>query len=341
MANVSKIRNIVLRLIIVVASWGFILKQVTGREHLSGAWDMLTRSFSDPWFWSTIVIILLLMMVNWLIEALKWQKLMEQVQKVSPGDAIKAVLTGITVSVFTPNRVGEFLGRVFSIRLASPLRAILATLVGSLSQLTITIILGSIGSLFFIGGYSNLASNLPGAVRSTVVVLTLAVDLAIVMFFLNVSFLTNFLRSIIPRHWRRLKSYVRVFSRFRRQKLLQILMMSLARYFVFSFQYLLLMRLFGISVPVADMLMLISVIWFVMAAIPSFALAELGIRSSVAVAVFSFYSGTVLPETGNTLAIVAASSLLWIINIAMPAVAGSVFINRLKLPTPVKSIFRP
>jgi len=341
MANVSKIRNIALRLIIVIASWGFILKQLLRRDHLAGAWDMLTHNFSNPWFWGTMVLILALMGVNWLIESLKWQKLMMSVQQVRLSDAVKAVLTGITVSVFTPNRIGEFLGRVFSLKLISPLRAILATLVGSLSQLTITITVGSIGSLFFLGRYSNLAASLPEAVRSTVVVLTLVVDLGLVMLFMNVSFLTNLLRSIIPRRWRKIKSYVRVFSRFRRQILWQILSMSMARYIVFSFQYLLLMRLFGISIPIFDMLMLISVIWFVMTAIPSFALAELGIRSSVAVAVFSLYYGAAFPEAGNTLGIVAASSLLWIINIALPAVMGSVFINRLKLPSPVKSIFRP
>ncbi|HAQ64571.1 MAG TPA: hypothetical protein DCR43_01735 [Bacteroidales bacterium] len=340
MANVSKIRNIAVRLIIVLASWGFIIKQVAGRDNLLEAWNLFLDELGTSRFWVFLIIVLMLMIVNWLIEALKWQKLMESVQKVSLPDAVKAILTGVTVSVFTPNRVGEFVGRVFSLRLISPLRAILATLVGSFSQLTVTIVVGSLMSLVFIERYSNLVYNMPEVLYSSVVVLTICVDAGIIMLFLNVSFLTNVIRSLIPRRWRRIKSYVRVFSRFHHRTLLKILSMSFARYVVFTGQYMLLLSLFGLTAPWFDVLMLIVVIWFVMAAIPSFALAELGIRSSVAVSVFSVYYDPTVIDARQTLAIVAGSSLLWIINIALPALLGSLFINRLRIPSPFRSIFK-
>lgn len=340
MANVNKIRNITIRAIIVLASWGFIIGQIAGRDHLPEAWALLTKGFATAGFWLVVATVVLLMTVNWLIEAMKWRKLMISVQAVSLADALKAVLTGITVSVFTPNRVGEFIGRVFSIRTLSPLRAILVTLVGSMSQLTVTIVVGSVGALFFIGRYSNLATNMPEAIRSSVVVLTLVVDLLIVMLFLNVGFLTNLLRSMIPRRWRKIRSYVRVFALFHRGTLLVVLSMSFMRYLVFTGQYLILLYLFGLTGKVADVVMLLTVIWFVMAAIPSFALAELGIRSSVAVSVFTIYYHPHGLNSQQTIAIIAASSLLWIINIAIPALVGSAFISRLKLPSPFSSLFR-
>lgn len=340
MANVSKIRNIAVRLIIVVASWAFIINQVAGRPDLMKAWNLFWNSLGTSQFWVLFVLVFALMMVNWLIEALKWQQLMKSVQEVNLSDAVKAVLTGVTVSVFTPNRVGEFVGRVFSLRLISPLRAILATLVGSFSQLIITVVAGSLLSLIFIGRYSNLVYNMPEVLYSTVVLLTVLVDAGIVMLFLNVSFLTNIIRSLIPRRWRRIKSYVRVFSRFHHRELLKILLMSFTRYVIFSSQYLLLLHLFGLTAPWTDVLMLVGVIWFVMAAIPSFALAELGIRSSVAVSIFSVYFDQTALDTRQTFSIVAASSLLWIINIALPALTGSLFINRLRLPSPFRSIFK-
>lgn len=340
MANVNKIRNITIRALIVLASWGFIIRQVAGRDHLSEAWRLLLQGFATIDFWLILGAVVLLMIINWLIEAMKWKKLMISVQEVSLADALKAVLTGITVSVFTPNRVGEFIGRVFSIRTLSPLRAILVTLVGSLSQLSVTIVVGSVAALFFLGRYSNLAINMPDAIRSSGVIITLVVDVILLMLFLNVGFLTNLLRSLIPRRWRKIRSYVRVFALFRRSTLLVILAMSFVRYLVFTGQYLLLLYLFGLTGPMVDVLMLVAVIWFVMAAIPSFALAELGIRSSVAVSVFTIYHQTEGLTSQQTLAVVAASSLLWIINIAVPALLGSAFISRLRLPSPFSSIFR-
>ncbi|MFA6401838.1 MAG: hypothetical protein WCX31_09470 [Salinivirgaceae bacterium] len=58
--------------------------------------------------------------------------------------------------------------------------------------------------------------------------------------------------------------------------------------------------------------------------IPTFALAELGVRGSVAVLVI----GTLSPLSS---AIIAASVLLWIINLALPALVGAQFLYRFKV----------
>lgn len=339
MTKVSKIRNIAVRLVLVALSWSFIAWQISSRDNLDSSFNLLQQRMADHSSLSAIALVLLLMVLNWLTEALKWRRLMHTVQPVTTTNAVIAVLTGVSVSVFTPNRVGEFLGRVFSIRVESPLRAILVTLVGSMSQLLVTIVAGSIASLFFAGQYSLLTLELPASLRSTVVVITLVANLLIVALFLNVPFLTSLLRLILPRRWRRIRSYVRVFSRIRRVVLLQVLSMSFIRYLLFSLQFLLLLRLFGITASWTDLWMLVCVIWFVMAAIPSFALTELGIRSSVSVAVFTVYTGgTITPA--QTMALVASSSLLWLVNIALPAVTGTFFINRLKIPSSARPFHR-
>jgi len=67
-----------------------------------------------------------------------------------------------------------------------------------------------------------------------------------------------------------------------------------------------------------------------MAAIPTIALAEIGIRGSVAVYVFKFYFEYIHnTEVINPLAIIAASSVLWLVNLALPAIVGTFFVGRL------------
>ena len=54
-----------------------------------------------------------MMFLNWLVEALKWRYMISKIENISIMTAYRAVLTGITVSTFTPNRIGEYGGRVF------------------------------------------------------------------------------------------------------------------------------------------------------------------------------------------------------------------------------------
>lgn len=66
----------------------------------------------------------------------------------------------------------------------------------------------------------------------------------------------------------------------------------------------------------AEAYWLISVLYLVMAIIPTIALAEIGIRGEVSKLLFGMISA-------NTLGIVAATVSIWLINLILPAIAGS------------------
>jgi uncharacterized membrane protein YbhN (UPF0104 family) len=110
----------------------------------------LEADLSSPDFLRTLVFVVLLMVVNWMLEALKWQKLISKIEKVSLLQSVVAVLTGVTISSFTPNRVGEYFGRAFILKKASHIEGILITILGSMSQLLITILTGSLAFLLFL-----------------------------------------------------------------------------------------------------------------------------------------------------------------------------------------------
>ena len=88
-----------------------------------------------------------MMFINWLLEALKWRALILKIENVPIKRSIEAVFSGITVSSFTPNRVGEYAGRVFCIHKADRVQAVLITVLGSMAQLVTTITFGLIGIL--------------------------------------------------------------------------------------------------------------------------------------------------------------------------------------------------
>ena len=60
-----------------------------------------------------IVLVIFMMFFNWFLESLKWRLLISKIEKITIKRSIRAIFSGITVSAFTPNRVGEYAGRVF------------------------------------------------------------------------------------------------------------------------------------------------------------------------------------------------------------------------------------
>ena len=101
------------------------------------------------------------------------------------------------------------------------------------------------------------------------------------------------------------------------RELTRILLLSFLRYTIFIVQYVLLLQVFGVEVGVLNLMMLVAVLFLVLAMVPSIALAELGFRGKVSLQLFGLFSI-------NHLGIIAAAAGIWIINLIIPAIAGSV-----------------
>ncbi|HPG11822.1 MAG TPA: hypothetical protein PLU37_09845, partial [Chitinophagaceae bacterium] len=121
-----------------------VYRQIMAQPDLGKAWQHVRQSFNSPLIWN-LVIVVLLMFVNWAIEAVKWKISVKEVQEVNFAKAFMAVLSGVSFAVSTPNRVGEYLGRVLYMKEGNRLKTISITITGSISQLIITLFIGCIG----------------------------------------------------------------------------------------------------------------------------------------------------------------------------------------------------
>ena len=93
--------------------------------------------------------------------------------------------------------------------------------------------------------------------------------------------------------------------------------LSAVRYAVFAFQFYLLLKICGIDLSVSEMMSNIALSFLLTSLIPSIALGELGVRGSVNLHLFSL-------NHSNDTAVLVASFLLWLINLAVPALIGAV-----------------
>src|SRR6218665_2481360 len=121
-----------------------IFIQIRRQPGLEQSWAHIKETFESNRIW-LLLAVMLLMVVNWSIETVKWKLAVQWVQRIDFSTALKAVLSGVSFSVTTPNRVGEYLGRILYMEEGKRLKAISLTITGSISQLIITLGMGLAG----------------------------------------------------------------------------------------------------------------------------------------------------------------------------------------------------
>lgn len=303
---------------IAAAAIYFIYRQVKEREQLENIWSQMMHALNDSGNILWMVLIIVLMILNWSLEAIKWKRMISKIENISFVHSLEAVLAGLTISFFTPNRIGEYAGRVFYLERANKVKAILITIVECLSQLVVTIAFGSVALCYWL--YMN--DRLTGMLFSIVILLCGLTAFMSVFVYLNIDKSKFFLSGLSKR--KRMNDLINVFSNYSTSQMFSVLMLAALRYFIFSFQFYLFIRLFGLYIPPMDAFIAISLTFFTMTVIPTVALAELGVRGAVA----SFYF---LPLNVDTLPVIFASAALWLVNLVLPSLVGSVFILKMKL----------
>ena len=133
----KKILSILIKAAIVVFALWFIYNKLVANKNLENFGSLL-KGISQVEIYSVIGLVVLLMFVNWFLEAAKWKRLMRQIESISFYRAIESVFCGLTLAIFTPNRLGEYGGRVFFLSPKRRIVGVVAMTVGNIGQLVLT-----------------------------------------------------------------------------------------------------------------------------------------------------------------------------------------------------------
>lgn len=324
--NYKKSIVLFIKILIVLTSFYFLYNQLQTKSYVyNNGMSYNLKSFISWSFISQNSVLLLsvffLMLLNWSLESLKWRFLIQKIEILSFSQSLQAIFSGITVSAFTPNRIGEYGGRVVFLEYADKIKGVIVTFIGNISQLLITILFGSIGVLYMIY-HDYMIIDLYFVQRFPDLLLLLVLVVLNFLFFLiffRVSLLTSLLGKIV--FLKKYKNYIEVFSSYDSLDLFRILFYSTCRYSVFTFQYYLLLHIFQVEIPYHEVIFLIMTILFMVSIIPTFFLTEIIIRTSLAVAILGSASS-------NIPGILSATFLIWIINFFIPAIFGMICIMR-------------
>jgi len=310
---------IVLKLLIIILSYTYIVYRL--KKYDPGEIEFPTAALNNINGILTLICVIMLMILNWGAESLKWKLLVSKLEPVSFAVSVKAILSGITVSIFTPNRIGMFLGRILVLSKVNRASAVFSTLAGSMSQLLITVIAGIAGTGLMIMVYPEKSFLGETNIYITGTLLFIFTG-ALIFLYLNISTLKIFL-AIIP-VVKKYEKYFRVLATYNTKELFIILLLSFFRYLVFVTQFCILLILYNVDITLFQAIISIAVTYFFMTFVPAITLFEAGVRGSVALFFIGIFSN-------GSIGILTAYLTLWIINLAIPAIMGSAIIYRIKI----------
>lgn len=265
--------------------------------------------------WPFLYLALVLMPVNVGVEAGKWQFLVRSAQHITYLQALKSVLGGLGVAVLTPNRIGEYPGRILYLKHKSPLRLISVSVMGGVAQLSTLCLFGALAMFWYQVRYGSSWTWM-------LLVASMATGVAIVACYFR---LPRWRASPNRFRWfRRIRLYRELLLRFSLRQQLWVLGISIFRFLIYTAQYLALFRWMHIDFPLLDGFLLACLFFWAMAIIPSIALVELGIRGNMGLLLFGHI-------TTNVGGILGATGVLWLINVIGPAAIGALMLMTIRI----------
>jgi len=288
------------------------------QENLTLLFNTFTQKLQSDRI-SHLVIALLMVYLNWRLEAIKWQKLLQPVQSLTMKEAFRAVLIGLTTSIFTPNRIGEYVGRVITIDRKKKLGAVSALSLGSFTQL---LMLSCLGILAL--GYLALHSyRLPYAPSISWFMAILLVTFVFIGL-LNISSIYRVLKIHFGSYWPKIWSQLDFLAKLPKGYFVAISWITFFRIVIYVLQYWLLIRFFQIEVRADLAIATILVGYFIQSGLPLPTLLALVARGEITLLLWNFFAV-------NELSILAASYGLWVINVVLPALVGMIYVMKIRI----------
>lgn len=260
-----------------------------------------------------LFLVFLLQFLNYGLETYKWKITLQEYSVGSFSYLFKAVYAGNAIAIFTPDRLGNFLGRMVLAKDIPKKIITLSTLYGNLAQLLTTVVFALISSCLVLLTVTDIRFDFSPFALGLFLVVTFALGWA----FFSPERLLGLLTKIkwIKNRWREWGDHASI-----KMKLsLTILFMAILRYLVFVVQYFLVFKALQVPLSGLHTFLFCGLLYGITTFIPSPFMGNLGIREAVSI--------SLLVSLDSDLLVLTASLIIWMINVAFPAILGSLIIN--------------
>lgn len=294
------------KVLVLAITFGYIFYRIKNNPDIDFSAFFLTIVSKGAAVSYFLILFLVLAMLNWTFEILKWQNLVSSIDRIDFKTALKQSLASLTVSLATPNRIGEYGAKALFFEKENRKKILLLNFYSNAAQLTMTVVFGCVGLFYFLWNYE--------------VVYSVGALLAILITILVIGVLGYYFRKreLFVQGFS-IANTLRFFQKFPSFQKLKVLVFSLLRYLIFSGMFYGMLLFFGAEVPIYTAMALIFAMYLLVSIVPTIFIFDVVVRGGVAVWLFSFVG---IPE----LAVLSTVFLMWIFNFVVPSLIGSFFL---------------
>ena len=262
------------------------------------------------------------MFVNWGLEAQKWRLILRRSYHISFLKSLKAVFSGNATGMFTPNRLGAFIGRVIHLPKEHRAEGTITTWVGNAAQFVATLLFGTVGTFIYCSNDSfqwNFESEII-LLKDTLFYLSLVITICALCGYFMSGIIINWISK-----WSFAKSrleHLEKMNSFSKIQLAKYLGISVLRYLVFIIQFHFLFKAFNVTLDYNETFVYVGVLYFIISFLPTL-FGKLGVRESILLILLAH-----LPY--SELQIISVSFTLWLINTIFPALLGAIITTQIK-----------
>lgn len=255
-----------------------------------------------------LVFIVLFTFFNWFLEILKWKTLVSSIKKISFYQALMQSLSSLTISLLTPNRIGEYGAKAIYYPKNERSNILFLNFLGNFNQMLVTLLFGVFG-LFFLLQLLPISLELSEAQ----IIGLFTFFILLLLFSLNKTG-GHYLNKIV-KQLKTIGTKIH-FLNFN---------YSVLRYLIFSHQFYFLLYFFGADIDYFNAMQVIFTMYLFASVIPGFVVFDWLIKGSVAVSLFDVYDI-------NEVLILSVTSMMWLANFALPSLIGSYFVLTFSKP---------
>ncbi|QNJ97174.1 hypothetical protein [Constantimarinum furrinae] len=294
------------KVFILAVTFMYIYQKLSGDETINAS-DFFAVILSKSLIsFPSLFIILLLALANWTFEILKWKTVAAVVEPISLKTAAKQSLASLTVSLPTPNRIGDYGAKALFFEASHRKKIMTLNFFSNGAQMLITLILGIVGLCLLISRFE--ISIAPFKLFLFCLVI-LILGIAGYFFKEKELLIKGLSISKVTRYIKNLPLEVK----------LKVVLFSFCRYLIFSYMFLKVMRFFEADIAMSQAIPLLFSMYLLVSVVPSFFIFDVIVRGGVAVWLFSLLN---IPD----LTVLSTVMVMWILNFAVPAILGSFYV---------------
>ena len=264
--------------------------------------------------YEVILLVVVLMPLNWLMEVFKWKLSIKDLVQIGYWQAIKGVLSGVALGFITPHAVGDYFAKVWSLNHIDRKKALGPILVARASQMFPTLLFGVISVKMFMSQF-----QIPLSFNFNANNLILLITGSVFLILLSYLFFKFGKKRL------RLAYYFELVKTMKLRIIVSLFLYSFLRYMIFSIQFLILLSIFTIDLSIWNKFLGVSFMFLAKSVLPTFNFFnDLGVREFSAALYFEAMS---IPSES----VILAGLILWLINIALPALIGLFFVQQFKI----------